>query len=353
MSAVVVEQSRGPLVENMYRGDAVVVDGGGRLLFSVGDPGKVTFWRSSAKPIQALPIVLSGAADAFGYGPEHLALFCASHNGEPVHTETVLDALQRAGLMPELLRCGAHAPYDRDTAEALVTAGEEPRAIHNNCSGKHSGMLSLAKHLGFSLDDYLDPASQVQQVILANVADVVGLPSSQIAIGVDGCGVPVFGLPVRNMAWAFARLADPASMPPGKEEAGRRFRNAMLLYPHNVAGKRRICTEIMSLPGKRFVAKSGAEGVYCLGVLPEAVEASPVLQAAGVAGGIGIAVKAEDGDKDVRHMMVVEVMRQLGLLSEEDLRALARYGDTPIKNHAGRVVGEKKAVFTLVAEVPR
>lgn len=347
MSNIVVEWARGPLVENIYRGDAAVVDGQGRLLLATGDAGKVTYWRSSAKPIQAMPIVLSGAADAFGFGPEHLALFCASHNGEPVHTGTVLDALQKAGLTADLLRCGAHAPYDKETAEALVAAGRAPEAIHNNCSGKHTGMLALARHLGLPLDGYLDPASQVQQVILASVADVVGMQPEQIAIGVDGCGVPVFGLPILNMAWSFARLADPTAMPAGKEGAGRRFRDAMLTYPHNVAGKRRICTEIMSLPGRRFVAKSGAEGVYCVGVLPQAVAASPFLRERGITGGIGIAVKAEDGNTEVRHMMVIEVMRQLGLLTAEDLAAMARYRTQVIKNHAGKVVGEKRVVLTL------
>lgn len=347
MSAVVVELTRGPLVENIYRGDAAVVDGQGRVLFQVGDPGKVTFWRSSAKPLQAMPIVFTGAADAFGFEPRHLAMFAASHSGESVHTETVQDALNRAGLGPELLRCGAHAPYDKESAEALTLLGIEPQAIHNNCSGKHTGMLALAKHLGFPLDDYLDPRSKVQEVILANVADVVGMPADQIAIGTDGCGVPVFGLPLRNMAWSFARLADPDAMPAGKAVAGRRFRDAMQAYPHNVAGRRRICTELMELPGKRFVAKSGAEGVYCVGLLPAAVAESPVLRAAGAVGGIGIAVKAEDGDKDIRHMLVVEIMRQLGVLTGTDQAALARYGATPVKNHAGKLVGEKKAVFAL------
>ena len=346
MAEVVVEQTRGPLVENLYRGDVAVVDATGRLLFRVGDAGKRTFWRSSAKPIQAMPIVLTGAADALGLEPKHLAVFSASHNGEPVHVETVLDAMRKAGLGPELLQCGAHAPFDRASADALVHEGREPEALHNNCSGKHTGMLTLAKYLGLPLESYLDPASELQQLILANVADVVGLQPSEIAIGVDGCGVPVFGLPIRNMAYSFARLADPAYMPAGKEEAGRRFRDAMMQHPYLVAGRKRICTEIMELPGGRFVAKSGAEGVYCVGVTAAAVAASPVLRDAGAVGGVGIAVKAEDGNANVRHQVVVETMRQLGLV---DAVSLERYGRYEIKNHAGRVVGESRPSFRLVA----
>jgi L-asparaginase II len=347
MAATLVEQTRGPLVENMFRGDVAVVDATGRLLFRVGDEGKKTFWRSSAKPIQIMPIVLTGAAEAYGFDSRHLAIFSASHNGEAAHVEVILDAMQKAGFGPEALKCGAHAPYDKDSAEALVKAGREPEAIHNNCSGKHTGMLSLAKYLGQPLETYLDPASDVQQVILANVADVVGLPKEEVAIGVDGCGVPVFGLPIYNMAYSFARLADPGWMPDGKEEAGLAMREAMLEHPHLIAGTKRICTELMSLPGRRFVAKSGAEGVYCVGILPEVAAASPVLQAAGAVGGVGIAVKIEDGNGQVRHQVIVETMRQLGVLTQEDTEALSRYGTVPVKNHAGRLVGEIRPAFTI------
>ncbi|MDF2627484.1 MAG: asparaginase [Symbiobacteriaceae bacterium] len=347
MTAIVAEQTRGPLVENIFRGDVAVVDATGRVLCRVGDAGKVTFWRSSAKPIQAMPLVLSGAADAFGFGLQHLAIFSASHNGEVVHTETVLDALAKAGLATELLQCGAHAPFDRETTEALAAAGQEPGSIHNNCSGKHTGMLALAKHLGLPLENYLDPESELQRLIRANVADVTGLSFEEIAIGVDGCGVPVFGLPLRNMAYAFARLADPEAMPEGKAEAGRRFRDALLAHPYLVAGRKRICTEIMGLPGGRFVAKSGAEGVYCVGVLPHAVPKA--LRDAGAVGGLGIAVKIEDGNNNVRQQVTVEVMRQLELLTADDVAALGRYGTFLVKNHAGRVVGEVRTAFTVEA----
>lgn len=347
MPVVVVELTRGPLVESLFRGDAAVVDSTGRVLFQVGDGRKVTFWRSSAKPIQALPVITSGAADAFGFAPEHLAMFCASHNAEPVHTETVLDALRRAGLSPDLLQCGAHAPYDKITADAMKAAGQEPGKIHSNCSGKHSGMLAIGQHLGLPIDDYLNPASALQQLILATVARVCGLPKEQIAIGVDGCGVPVFGMALTNMSLAFARLADPASMPEGMQEPGRRMRDAMIAYPYNVAGRARICSELMGLPGGRIVAKSGAEGVYSVGLLPEVVAASPVLQKAGAVGGVGITVKAEDGNTDARHLMIVEIMRQVGALTDEDLAALAKYRPTPIKNWAGKVIGEKRTAFTL------
>lgn len=347
MSAVLVEQTRGPLVENRYRGTVAVVDATGRLLFQVGDPATVTYWRSSAKPIQAMPVVLTGAGAAFGFTAEDLAIFAASHNGEDVHLQAVLGAMERAGLTTALLQCGAHEPFDRAAADALKEAGQEPEYLHNNCSGKHTGMLAMAKHLGLPFDTYMDPASDLQQLILANVAEVTGVPAGDILLGTDGCGVPVFGLPVSNMAYSFARLADPAHMPTGKEEAGRRFRDAMLQHPYLVAGRKRICTELMTLPGGRFVAKSGAEGVYCVGVLPEAAAASPVLQGAGAVGGVGIAVKIEDGNHHARHQVTVEIMRQLSLLTESDEKALSRYGAVPVTNVAGAVVGEIRPAFQL------
>lgn len=348
MTIVLSELTRGSLVESLFRGDIAVVDAGGRLVASAGDPHKVTFWRSSAKPIQALAVIAEGAAAAFGFGDRHLSIFAASHNSEPVHHQAVSDALSRAGLSPSDLQCGPHRPLDKETAEAMAARGEEPTPIHSNCSGKHTGMLPLAKQMGGWLIDYMEPDSEVQQVILKHVAAAVGLEPGDIAIGVDGCGVPVFGMPLSNMALSFARLAQPEQMPgAGLAKAARQMRDAMLNEPYMVAGRRRICTDLMNLPGRRCVAKSGAEGVYCAGALPHAVADSPVLRAMGVSGAIGIAVKVEDGHSGVRHQAVVETLSQLGLLSKADREALAAYGPSPIKNYAGKVVGEFRPAFTL------
>jgi len=351
LSTVVVELRRANLVENLYRGDIAVVDAQGRLLFSTGDSGKVTYWRSAAKPIQALPLLTSGAADAFGFTDSELSIMAASHSGEPIHVQTVAGALRRAGLMPNLLQCGVHAPTDQESAQALQAAGQEPTVLHNNCSGKHAGMLALATYLGLPLHDYLAFDSELQQLILKSVAEVVGLPVQAIQLGVDGCGVPVFGMPLLNMAVAFARLAHPEAAS-GQSAIGlRRMRDAMIRFPYHVAGRHRICTELMTLGHGRFVAKSGAEGVYCVGVLAEAVATSSVLRSAQVTGGIGIAVKAENGDSTTRHMMIVEALRQLDLLTPSDQDSLSHYGPSQIKNHAGRVVGELKPVMQLVTAV--
>lgn len=350
MTAILAELVRGPLVENIYRGDIAVVDGAGRVIASVGDVEKVTFWRSSAKPIQALPLLVEGAADAFGFTDTHLAIFSSSHNAEPAHQEAVRDALAKAGLDASHLKCGPHPPYDRETAKEMASRGEAPTVIHSNCSGKHTGMVALAQHMGYPLADYLEPQSQVQQLILRYVARAVDLAPEQVAIGVDGCGVPVFGMPIRNMALSFARLAEPELMPDTTlAGAARRMREALVNQPYLVAGRGRLCTDLMGLPGRRFVAKSGADGVYCVGVLPEAVAQSPILREMGVTGAIGIAVKAEDGHTIARHMATVEALRQLGLMTPSDLEALAAYSPTVVMNHAGTTVGEWRSAFSFVS----
>jgi L-asparaginase II len=346
MAAILAEQVRGPLVETLWRGEVALVDSAGALVASVGDPRKVTFWRSAAKPIQALPLLATGAADAFGYGEKHLAVAAASHNAEPVHVEAVREALHRAGLSADMLQCGPHYPIDRATARAMRAAGEKPTALHSNCSGKHTGMLALARHLGLRFDDYLEPDSAIQRLILRAVADAVAMPPEQIQLGIDGCGVPVFGMPLYHMALSFARLAEPEQM---GEMAGaaRQMREAMLNEPYLVAGRNRICTDLMSLPGRRFAAKSGAEGVYCVGILPEAVARSAVLQERGIRGGLGLAVKVEDGHEPARDLVVVETMEQLGLLAEEDRAPLQRYRPAPVTNYAGTEVGFFRPSFRL------
>lgn len=347
MSEVLVEITRGPLVETLHRGDIAVVDTHGNLLYLAGDPrGKVAYWRSSAKPFQAMPIVYTGAADRWGFTPADLALFCASHNGEPAHTERALHVLQRIGLNPEYLRCGAHLPFDAESALALQRAGQAPSSLHSNCSGKHAGMLALAVHLGAAPEGYLDAAHPVQQEILANVARMSGLAPAAITLGVDGCGVPCFGLSVYHMALAFARLADPSGLEQPYRAAAARVGDAMTAHPYLVAGKQRICTDLMALGGGRIVAKSGASGVYCLGLRPEFAAQIPAL--AGGRSGVGLAVKMEEGGHlGAREIAMLAALQQLGALDQGQLAALQSYARPVVKNVAGREVGAGRPAYAL------
>src|SRR5256885_5733080 len=194
---LLVEVTRGPIVESRHRGHVAAVDGAGQLVAYLGDPDTVTYLRSSAKPFQALPLVTSGAADRFGFTEKEIALACASHSGEPIHTETVLSMLNKIGLEPDALKCGTHEPFSAEVTRRLRERGEAPNVLQNNCSGKHAGMLALALHLGASTETYDEPSNEVQLTIGKTVSRFCGIAIENIAVGTDGCGVPVFGITVK------------------------------------------------------------------------------------------------------------------------------------------------------------
>lgn len=365
MSVVLVEATRGPLAETLHRGDVAVVDAAGRLLYRAGHPReKVTFWRSSAKPFQAMPLVYTGAAERWGLDAADLALCCASHSGEPAHTDRALAILARIGLGEEWLRCGAHPPHDPETAEALRREGRGPTPRHSNCSGKHAGMLALARHMGWPCEGYLEPDHPVQRVILENVCAVTGLAAGDIPLGVDGCGVPTFGLSVYHMALAFARLVDPDAIPeaPGqgvelpagvappapaeRRRAAAAVCRAMMDHPYLVAGRNRADTDLMQAVPGRVVCKGGASGVWCLAIPPAVARQVPAL--AGAQGGVGVALKIEDGGAlGSREVAGLAALAQLGVLGPADLERLAAWARPPVKNVAGRVVGEVRSAFRL------
>lgn len=335
-----VEVWRGPIIESRHSGHLVAVDGNGRHICSLGLPETVTYLRSSGKPFQALPVVFSGAADRFGFSEQEVAIACGSHNGEPVHVETVRSMLRKIGLPESALNCGVHEPYSVDVARDLIRRQEPPAAIQNNCSGKHAGMLALAKHLGAATETYDEPTNPVQQMILQTVSDFSGVPVSEVVVGTDGCGVPVFAIPVSAMALMYARLVSPApNIPAEVRYACKRIVNAMISFPIMIGGsKDRLDTELIRAGAGRLISKIGAEGVYTIGVLP-----SPEWPQ-----GIGFALKVEDGDdRRARPPAVIDALRQLGVLSETDLQTLSNYSPAVISNRRGEPVGEARAAFTL------
>ena len=335
-----VEVRRGGITESRHRGHVVAIEPDGNVVAQLGVPTTVTFLRSSAKPFQALPLVVSGAADAFGFTDREVALACASHNGEPIHTELAASMLKKIGLGPEALKCGVHEPYSVEAAQQLRERGEQPNVLQNNCSGKHAGMLALALHLGAPTDTYNKAEHPVQLAIGKTIAHFSGIAVEDLAIGIDGCAVPVFGLTVKAMALAYARLVAP---PPGFDEATRnacrRIVRVMSSYPELIGGTTdRLDTEIMHAAPGRLISKVGAEGVYTAGVLPS--EEWPR--------GLGLALKIEDGDdKRARPTVVIEALRQLGVLGDDSLEAVARYAFFPILNRPGEIVGEVRAHFEL------
>jgi L-asparaginase II len=335
-----VDVTRGGITESRHRGHIVAVEADGKIVAHLGAPETVTYLRSSAKPHQAIPLIATGAADRFRFTEREIALACASHSGEPIHTEVAASMLKKIGLGPESLKCGTHEPFSPEVCRQLRENGEAPNVLQNNCSGKHAGMLALALHLGASTETYDQPGNPVQLAIGRTVAQFSGVPLEDIAVGVDGCGVPVFGVTVKAMALMYARLiSPPVSFDDKTREACRRIVSAMSTYPELIGGTSdRLDTEIMRAAKGRLVSKVGAEGVYTVGVFP--CEEWPH--------GFGLALKIEDGDDHrARPTVVIESLRQLGTLADESLEAVSRYAFFPVRNRRGDVVGEVSAEFEL------
>lgn len=339
-AAPLVEVWRGPIVESLHRGHLVAVDGAGQIVAELGAPQTVTFIRSSGKPFQTIPLITSGAADRFGFTDQEIAIACGSHSGEQIHVETVQSMLKKIGLGENALKCGVHDPFSIEVSKELARKQQRPSVLQNNCSGKHAGMLAVAKHLGAPIESYDEPSHPLQQLILHTVSKFSGIPEEQIFIGTDGCAAPVFGVPVRAMALMYARLVSPsADFEQPVKDAGRRIVEAMIRFPEMVGGsKDRLDTEMIRAGNGRLISKIGAEGVYTVGVLPSADWPN----------GLGLALKVEDGDdRRARPPAVIEALRQLGVLSESEITALASYAPTPITNRRGDRVGEARAAFSL------
>lgn len=291
-----VEIWRGDLLESVHRGHAVVCDASGAVTMAWGDPGAIVYPRSSSKMIQALPLVESGAADAAGLGTDRLALACASHGGAAIHTTRVAAWLADMGLSDGDLRCGVHSPSDRPTNEAMIRASETPCQIHNNCSGKHAGFLTLGRHLGAG-PEYIDIDHPVQIAGRAAFEDVTG--ETIAGWGVDGCSAPNFASSLAGLARAMASFASPG--PGVRGEAQTRLVAAMMAHPDLVAGEGRACTEIMRACEGRAAVKTGAEGVY-VAILPGL--------------GLGMAVKIVDGAQRGAEAVTAAILARLGVIDE-------------------------------------
>jgi L-asparaginase II len=338
-SAPLVEVTRGALTESRHRGHVIAVDGKGQTVAFLGTADAVTYLRSSAKPFQAIPLLTSGAADRFGFTEKEIALACASHSGEPIHTELAFSMLQKIGLEPDALKCGTHEPFSAEETRRLRERGEAPNVLQNNCSGKHAGMLALALHLGAPIESYDHLENPVQVAIRESVARFSRCSISDLAVGVDGCGVPVFGMTVRAMALMYARLIRPQDFDHTTRGACQRIISAMIDHPVLIGGTTdRLDTEMMRAAQGRLISKVGAEGVYTVGVLP--CDDWPT--------GLGLALKIEDGDDHrARPTVVIEALRQLGVLKGESLDHVARFARIPVKNRRGDIVGEVRPDFEL------
>lgn len=330
--APLAEATRGDRVESLHNGAIAVVGAGGELLYYVGDPHFVTFTRSTLKPFQALPFLLTGGPACFGYGTRELALLCASHSGEPMHVDTVQSMLRKAGCDEHHLRCGCHLPLHYAVGDRQPPAGTHFNQLHHNCSGKHAGFLAYCVQHGLPLDSYIDPAHLLQQEIRRCVAPVANLAEDDLQQGIDGCSAPNYALPLSRLALAYARLAQGSDSPVFAVELGMLF-DAMTGHPELVSGTGRGDLAFMQTAPGNWVAKGGAEGVLAIGVR---------------SAGLGIAIKVADGNARALHPAAVSVLQQLGLLVEPANTPLASWLRPPVRNYRGLLTGELRPTIKLI-----
>jgi L-asparaginase II len=338
LAPVIARVRRGGEVESRHRGDAAVVGEDGRLLAECGDPSLKVFLRSAAKPFQALPLLEAGGVERFHLTASDVALICASHGGEPRHVRGARRLLRIGGFRASDLICGPHLPVHESSARALLVSGKRPSRLHNNCSGKHAGLLLACRLLGFPPKGYWQPSHPLQLLIRRRLSELASFPEKDIDWAVDGCGLVVFRLPLRALALAYARLLGVRVSGETKREARARATVARAMWdrPDMVAGTGFFTTAFLRAGRGRWIGKEGAEGVYAVGL-----RASATAKRAA-----GIALKIEDGSARARPAMTLALMREMGWLPRSRRRSLAEFESPAVENTAGAVVG------SIDAEVP-
>ncbi|HXN04746.1 MAG TPA: asparaginase [Candidatus Acidoferrum sp.] len=314
---------RGEVEEGLQRGHLAAVDGEGTVVTSRGDPNRLTYFRSCAKPFQGIAALRTDIVERFDLTAEHVAIICASHNGEPRHVAVVRDLLAHAGIDESALQCGAHWPYDEAAASVVRREMAEPLAVFNNCSGKHSGMLAAARMLQAPLASYLEPSHPVQQRIRQVVEEFTGCATTDVVYGIDGCSAPNAAVPLSAMARSFARLVT-SDDPAAKTAVG-----AMTTHPFLVGGTKRFDTALMEVTDGRLLAKGGAAGAHCT---------------ADRRSGVGLALKLEDVDGTWVSAAVMAALTELGWLAPAEQQALDRFAHPTLRNHKGLEVGHVTAV---------
>lgn len=322
-----VEVRRSGRLECVHYGHVAVCDGKGQLVLARGDAYQPTYLRSSAKPLQATTVVQLGAALHWGLTDAEIAVICASHGAQPLHIQAVQSILHKCGLKAEALQCGPHEPAHAPSAAALVREGKKPERIHNNCSGKHAGMLAACRYKGWPIDTYLQPEHPLQQENICTVAAFAGMKPVDVAIGVDGCGVPSFYLPLAQLATAYARLANGKDRPEKYAPAAERVVRSMGSHPVHVAYEDHFGAVLLEQVGKHVVAKGGAEGVFAAGLMDR---------------DLGIALKIIDGSSRAIPPVMVRLLEQF--LHEVRLDELRKAILKPILNTRGEEVGELRVV---------
>lgn len=327
---ILVEATRGGMVESFHRGRYVVMRADGTVVAEGGDIDALMYPRSAIKPLLAIPLLESGAADAFGLEDKHIALACSSHNGEEEHAKTVAAWLEKIGLSVDTLACAPHYSLSLNAAIKQASDHVTLSKAHNNCSGKHCGFLTTAQHLGDDPEGYIEEAHPVQQRLIRILEEMGDCDLSSTPRGIDGCGIPVIGMRLRDLGLAMARMADPSGLAPKRIEAIKRIRKGCASAPFMVAGTGRFCTGIMEVCGEDALVKVGAEGVYCAAFPKQ---------------GLGVALKIDDGTQRGAEVAMGAILRQHGVIDDARAETLKKYLTPVLTNWAGKYAGDLRPAF--------
>ncbi|MDZ4668299.1 MAG: asparaginase, partial [bacterium] len=322
---ILVEIYRGGILESFHRGAVCVVNKHGEVVFSLGDSMQNCYPRSAMKFVQALPLIELGGIARFGLNQEEIAVMCGSHNGERSHLSVVQSILEKIGLTQSDLGCGAQYPSSKKDANELVRTERKPSALHNNCSGKHAGMLALCVLLGHDIEDYLNPNHPIQTLILNYVEEMYAYPKTKMVCALDGCTAPIYSIPVYNQAICFKNLADPSHFSERRQDACKLVVEAITAYPYMVAGSKRYCTDMMQVTAPQVIGKTGAEGIFCMSFTEQK---------------LGVCIKIDDGKMLPQYNVAQALLEASGLFREDQMRKLHGYATEELRNLNNLVTGE-------------
>lgn len=330
MSDILVKEYRGPLVENVHKGDIAIITKENEVESFCGNIEKVVYYRSTAKPLQVLPVITSGAAEHFKFNEKEIALMAASHSGEKMHTDILKDILTKIKLSIDDLKCGTHPPFDRKTRNYLRKNNKKITPAHHACSGKHASQLALAKYFNWDLKDYYKKEHPVQKLLLETISEVTNYPANKIVQGIDGCGVVVFGLPLKYIAYSYSLMNNFETLPDKYSNAAKIIVSAMKKYPKVVSGTNRFANKLNDAIKNDLLIKSGADGVFAFAFNEK-----------------GVAIKIEDGNLKATYPVVIEILKRYNIVSDKEVEKLAKYYRPTIKDSNGNVVGQIDTDFEL------
>ncbi|MES2778278.1 MAG: asparaginase [Bacteroidota bacterium] len=334
MNPILVEVYRAGVLESFHRGVVCVVNEKGEILFSAGDTNQLCYPRSAMKLLQVIPLLVNGGIQKFNFTLEEIAVMCGSHNAEPEHLQVVDSILQKIGLDKEALNCGPQYPSSKRDANALIKADQKPHHIHNNCSGKHAGMLAACVLMGWPTENYIDPQHPLQQAILETCSLMYEYPKEKMITALDGCSAPIFSVPIYNQALGYKNLVSTAQLPPSIQEACKTIIEAISTYPFMVAGTGRYCTDMMKITAPKIIGKTGAEGIFSMAFTEQK---------------LGVCIKIDDGKMLPQYNVAQSLIEASGVFSAVELASLHKYAEAELKNFNKLVTGSIHTQMDLFA----